>query len=532
MSNKNLLSFLIIIAVFFAILSIPAMALSEDFSVEAQKQQISACSCGLTADSYTIRNTGSVASTFQIFKSGDAAQYSTISESFFVLEPGASKDVINYINLPCDAIGEFNEIINVTTTFGLSKAFEQKINANKCTNFDITPVNGLQSACPCSPVQYEISIKNTGSYDEIFNINVSKYPEYAALSESSILLRPNENKNIIVYYNLPCEISGEKDLSVEISAEKSQYLAKVPLKLNIKDCYDYSLTSNSQFTVCEGESASSLITLENKADFFNTFELRTSENFAEIENNSMALAPNQSGATNLVVDCSGLDAGNYSFDILSQSERGQSQKDVSAGLTVEKCRDFFFEVFEPEGRKIASKDYDYQILIQNKGTKAGNFKVQVDGPEWMKLDKNITAINAGEEGKVILKASIPEDFSGKAYARVTVTEDWLADSKRISLSADSLEDAYLVDMKAAGKSVRYDFSDININLENKGFETAKYELSLEAPEWMSLSQNEITLAPGENITIARSIVAKEIGEGNVTIMLGDREIHFFHYTFE
>jgi len=44
--------------------------------------------------------------------------------------------------------------------------------------------------------------------------------------------------------------------------------------------------------------------------------------------------------------------------------------------------------------------------------------------------------------------------------------------------------------------------------------------------------NEITLAPGENITIARNIMAKEIGEGNVTISLDEREIHFFYYTFE
>jgi len=45
-------------------------------------------------------------------------------------------------------------------------------------------------------------------------------------------------------------------------------------------------------------------------------------------------------------------------------------------------------------------------------------------------------------------------------------------------------------------------------------------------------KNEISLAPGENITIARSIMAKEIGEGNVTIKLDDNEIHFFYYIFE
>ena len=71
------------------------------------------------------------------------------------------------------------------------------------------------------------------------------------------------------------------------------------------------------------------------------------------------------------------------------------------------------------------------------------------------------------------------------------------------------------------------FSFTIISNEN---ELKKYNYSIESQ--LISEKNEITLAPGENITIARSIVAKEIGEGNVTIMLGDREIHFFHYTFE
>jgi len=45
-------------------------------------------------------------------------------------------------------------------------------------------------------------------------------------------------------------------------------------------------------------------------------------------------------------------------------------------------------------------------------------------------------------------------------------------------------------------------------------------------------KDTVTLSPGENITITRSIIAKEIGEGNVTVRLENNEIHFFYYTFE
>ena len=48
-----------------------------------------------------------------------------------------------------------------------------------------------------------------------------------------------------------------------------------------------------------------------------------------------------------------------------------------------------------------------------------------------------------------------------------------------------------------------------------------------------LSENgSFLLNPGENMTITKIIKAKEIGEGNVTVILDGKEIHFFHYTFE
>jgi uncharacterized membrane protein len=62
----------------------------------------------------------------------------------------------------------------------------------------------------------------------------------------------------------------------------------------------------------------------------------------------------------------------------------------------------------------------------------------------------------------------------------------------------------------------------------KALKNYKYAITSE----LISEQNEISLAPGENITITRSIMAKEIGEGNVTVRLENNEIHFFYYTFE
>jgi Na+-transporting methylmalonyl-CoA/oxaloacetate decarboxylase gamma subunit len=514
MSNKKINVFFIIMLAFFVACLAPAMAFSEDFSLEYQKQQISACSCGLTADSYVIRNTGDVTSTYQFFKDGSAAQYSTFSENFFSLEPGQSKDITNYINLPCDYPANYNEKINVSTIFGVSKTFEQEISAGKCTNFEIIPIETVQSSCPCSPVKYDIFVKNSGSYDEVFTVTVPENTEYAALSEKSFTIAPNENKTVSVYFNFPCSVYGDKNLYVEIEAQRSDYIATVPLKLKIGDCYDYNINSNSQFTVCEGEAINSLIEIKNSAEFSNTFTLETSQKYAKIENNSIALPPNQSGSTNLLVDAFGLSAGNYSFKIISSAEKGNFQKELPADVNVEKCRDFIMEITSPKTEMIASKNYDYELYIENTGTKPGNFNIKVEGPGWLLLEKNRTSLAAGETGKVLLKANIPADFVGADFARITVDEDFISDSQRLVIKAKTVDEAYLADIKIINDKIAYDFSDVNFSIDNNGVETATYNLALEGPEWMSLPQNAVTLAPGESALVPiRTSPTNETPEG-------------------
>ena len=71
----------------------------------------------------------------------------------------------------------------------------------------------------------------------------------------------------------------------------------------------------------------------------------------------------------------------------------------------------------------------------------------------------------------------------------------------------------------------FSFTIVSHEKELKNY---KYDITSE----LISEKNEISLAPGENITIARSIMAKEEGDGNVTVKLDENEIHFFYYIFE
>ncbi|MBW3023107.1 hypothetical protein KY308_03310 [Candidatus Woesearchaeota archaeon] len=502
MSNKNAIGFIIILVLALAAFSQFATALSEDFVLFSQKQDISACSCGITADTYTIRNTGAVTSTYQIIKSGSASAYSTLSQDYFALEPGQAKEIINYINFPCSVQGNYNLDINVTTLFGLSKEFEQKVAVGNCINFKIIPKETYQQKCPCTPTRYEIEIENTGSFTETYMLNVTTQRQYASVSESAVILAPGEKKSVFIFFNLPCGVFGKQDLEVDVIAEKSQQIAEVPLTLDIGSCYDYVLEADSQFNLCEGKSIAAPITISNKAAVGNTFTVSVNKAFVKLTNETFFLWGNESGSASMLVDAEKLKQGEYAFDIKAVSERGNDEQIINAELVVERCYDFSLKIEEPQDKIIAGKDYIYKLNIENKGTKQATFDISTEGPSWIRLSSDNVVIDSKETKTVDLVADIPANASGKAYFKVIVDEEGLFAEKELSMNIIDVNTAHELKISEKKTTVLYGADQVTVELKNKGVSSGDYVLSLTSPSWASLSESTVHLESGETKTVS------------------------------
>jgi len=520
MSNKKLFTLIFVAVLFLAVFLQFSTAFSEDFVFYSQRQDIAACSCGVTADTYTIRNTGAVTSTYQIIKSGSAASYSTLSEDYFSLEPGQAKEVTNYINLPCSAEGDYGLDLNVSTVFGLSKEFEQKVSAGSCVNFKILVKESAKEKCPCSPTTYEMEIENTGSFEDTYYINVTTYPQYASLSEGVVKLAPGAKKSVFVYFNLPCGIFGKQDLGLTVLAERSNQMADVPLTLDIGSCYDYSIESDSQFDLCEGSNITVPIKVKNTAGIGNTFTLESSKGFARILNSTFFLWGNESRSALMTVDALDLKAGDYDFQVNAFTERGNDRQSIDAKLTVEKCYDFSTKLSVPDEKIIAGKSYTYLLDVENKGTKAGKFFVSIDGPAWIKaIESNFTLESNGVK-TVNLRADVPANASGDYVFSLTVDSEGLYDEKNVKMNVIDASTAYEIGIKERNKKVGLGEGEILVELENKGISGAAYSLSLTAPPWAQLSDKSVSLEPGEKKEIAvLTTIPETVEEGSYVITL-------------
>jgi hypothetical protein len=140
MKTKTNIIFIVLISL-ISLLSLSAFSINEDFIAVAEQGTIDVCQCEIIESTIKIGNTGDINSLYSIAQDGTASKWSVIRPKSFSLEEKKTKELINPINVPCDAkLGKHELITYIETGFGLKKAITQNIVVKKCEKEINNPV--------------------------------------------------------------------------------------------------------------------------------------------------------------------------------------------------------------------------------------------------------------------------------------------------------------------------------------------------------------------------------------------------------
>lgn len=237
------------ILIAFAILLLPlVLALSEDFQASAPAE-IPVFFCAPAQSQFTISNTGSVASVYSIFYSGDAASFATVDFPSFSLEPGQSATLTTFLQVPCDARGRIDLNTLVQTSFGAQKSFSQDIVVFTPDNIDATMTPEERVVSPCEVGTHIVTITNPVNYDEVYSFGITGL-DFATLSENEVSLAPGESKDITVRAEqLDCTVYGSWPFALTITTQNSGIQETLAGTFTIEPNYIPSITmSRTRFT--------------------------------------------------------------------------------------------------------------------------------------------------------------------------------------------------------------------------------------------------------------------------------------------
>ncbi|MFC1755280.1 hypothetical protein ACFL96_18145 [Thermoproteota archaeon] len=513
MSSKRLFWATLILTILLIATALSASALTEDFLAYSNKETINACACDLAEDRLYVQNTGDITSTFILQTGGEAATWSTAAPNTFYLEQGERKEIMNYINVPCHARGEYELTTKFNTLFDYEKSLTQTVNVENCPNVQLAQKSFTQETCPCSPTTYEFEIINTGKHTESYKISVAPYEDYATVSDPILVLEPGQSYTVYAFLNLPCDVYGEQEFTINALAEGTGMLGELEFNLIIDACYDYRLESEDEYNICMNVQNVVPVEVTNLVDIANRYHLTIDGPlWANFVNDTVFAWGKQISVANLLLEPmsddllteEGEQIENFEITVNAVTERGKIEESKTINVNVENCYDLNIVLQETEVYGIIGETKDYGVLLENSGTKEASYLLEVFGPEWAYLssEPEIT-LQPAQTREILVTTMVPEDAETLQQVSVvgTIPDYGVVRSNFFTLEPVTLEEAYMLDIIVEDRTISYEGDVIVVPVTNLGFRESLYTATVTGPAWLLAENTKFVLAPGDNTSI-------------------------------
>ena len=282
---------------------------------------------------------------------------------------------------------------------------------------------------------------------------------------------------------------------------------------------------NGTYNICENEAKTIPILVVNKADIDNKYSLQAAgASWISLNVKEFSLPKKQSGAVFLDLN-PGQDAnGRYNAKVSALSSIGNTKKDLSIDINVEKCYALKLELETEEDKVCGGVKKQYNGEIINNGKRESDIELSIKGPNWVSIDENEFSVSPNDRESFELSADVPANAKGVFNVIVNaVVKNLLSikSEKKLILEVVSKYDCYKADVIADGK-IQNDYSNIYvpIKIRNSGVKQADYEISLEAPDWISIEPKKLTVNPEQlgNLNLNINPDA-DVKEGNYPIKI-------------
>ncbi|NMJ76887.1 hypothetical protein GLU64_00540 [Nanohaloarchaea archaeon] len=446
------------------------------------------------------------------------------------LEPGQSETIQVWYN-PDTGSSEGSKEFTVTAT---SQANREKYSTQgtveiiKDHQVNIQ-VEGTDSVCRGEEAVYEVSVTNTGTQAETFNLQA----DAGDFSQNSIELGRNETETVELVRSSDIAVT---DRSFNINAESTSSYADAftSTSFKVETCYESeaSLNPQSQRTAALTESELE-VEVSNQGTRSDTFNLTTTH--GELEQETVDVASGDTVTTDLTYTPEQPENKNIKI-----TTTGESTSTASSTLNVYNGQNVSVN-FESSSQKVCEQEtFEKQVTVENTGAVEDTYTVETSQGS---LSENEVELETGEtrDLEVDLNSSNYE-VGSTSQVEMTAQSNTFDQPNKAATSSFTVENCHDLQMdvvpniQSAGenRSVLYE-----IELKNTGTQRNEYTITNEGPDYISIKPETVNVQTNETETSfiyagipydeangAREIRVQASGEmvqrqENVTLKIGE-----------
>ncbi len=397
-------------------------------TIQSSRDSAEVCSATPATFDLILENTGRFRENFELNLLGNGAKYATLSDEVVALDAGQSKNIQVFATTIGNAVGDF--IITTTAKSQNSRATASKkllLKSNACYNYDISLDTNFISTCENSEVRIPVTIRNTGTADNTYNVIIAG-PRWAH-AENSVLIIPSGSVGQTEIILIPeFGVKGTFDVDVRIKDSLGETVESQKISAKVDACHTFDLKlEKTQDTLCPFASKTYEVSLVNTGKFAENYAIEAiGADFALVDRSFVELQQGQSTKLNLIIDPAGARAGNYKIRVKAQAQsQSQSSNSEVLDLTVADMSACFgvqatsalttIEVVAGEGALVP-------IIIENKGTETSSYNIEVSGSgaTYAKLNPASITVESRKSETIYMYVSVPDQTPQDNY-KITVS---------------------------------------------------------------------------------------------------------------
>jgi len=356
---------------------------------------------------------------------------------------------------------------------------------------------------------YQLEIENVGPVEDVYTLK-SNRPAEITIAPTRVPeegnLAPGETKTVNIWYN-PREDAKEGRQSFDITATSRASGDKYTTTGYVNVIFDHkvSLAADTTQTACLNEEAVYEIEVTNDGIQKDEFQITT--DYGELSETQLQLEAGETRTITLTASESEEVTENFNINAASKSA-SYATDTLNMEFNTETCYDSETSITPEEQDVAAYTEAEYEINIDNTGTRTENFRIESNTGE---LSQTQLEIPSTQTGTTTLTKTPTE--LGTETIEVQTESLTLSETTSTATAEMNVYNGMDLDLEFAEDEAivcRGESTTTDLEIENTGEAEETYELEETDGE---LSQTETTLEPGQKEQLELELDASDYEDG-------------------
>lgn len=380
----------------------------------------------------------------------------------------------------------------------LALAFAGYANAEFYIATNIT----TNTVCPSNTIVLTTAVSTT--VPGAFTVTQSgSAANFATTVPSGFYLEPYQN-NIIYTYITPSTKYSPGLYYLDLQIASNGQVRTTHQLIVVENCHNTELIAEpTTQTMCSCEQKFVKYTLYNKGKYIENYKISADGVAAAWTNLSLTevtIPGNSSREFFAYIKTPCNTAGNYELNVVAKSESEYSQTNAKASFNTVSCYDYtvipekyFYSICENEKLIVP-------FILSNKGVKDNNYKINLDAPTWATIDQKELnlPVNASKTFNLIVQPPFKTIGNYTAKIDVLSTEGKVIKKQEITIESKTCYGVYTEIQSAKDRMCNALTKTYSVLVKNTGKFSNNYDLVLDAPIWVTISEKHFSLnASGE-----------------------------------